>query len=224
MTGLFPIVLSALRRLATAALLGAIIVTASGCQLFGAIVETTSGDEPIKAAYKPAQVPMVVIVENFNGSSSVDSRNLARFIESEITDNKVAPLISSDKVEVLRDNNPTGFRNMTIEQIGKAVGAGQILYVDNVKGDFDQPQASDMVQGSLSVNVRIISVDTAASVWPAGSVAGLPFDVEVPFTPLSQTSASDLRSRLTRQMALQIVNTFHDHDASVGDDGNSDEP
>jgi hypothetical protein len=164
------------------------------------------------------------VVENYNGSSSLDAENLTRFIEAELTENKVVPVVSSDKVEVLRDADPAAFHGMTVQAIGKAVGATQILYVDKVEANVDRPEASDMVQGGLTANARIVSTDTGNSVWPAGTGAGMPFSVEVPFTPLSKTNPSDMRSALARSMAVQIVDTFHDHQPAASDVDNPQRP
>jgi hypothetical protein len=205
-------------------LLLAVAACVAGCQLFGAVVETTNGDDPIKAVYKPTTQPMVVMVENYNGSSPIDSENLARFIEAEITGNKIATLVSSDALASLRDADPVAFHNMRIQDIAKAVGAKQILYVDKVMVDLDRPQASDLAHGSLSASARIVSADTGNSLWPSGTGAGMPFSVEVPFSPMSQTNPSELRSKLTRQMAHEIVNTFHDHQPDLEDEANSQQP
>jgi hypothetical protein len=205
-------------------LLVAVAACVAGCQLFGAVVETTSGDDPIKAAYVPAQVPMVVMVENYNGSAPIDAENLARFIEAEITGNKVAPLVNSDALAALKDADPDKFHNMPIQEIARAVGAKQILYVDKIIADLDRPQASDMAHGTLTANARIVSADTGITIWPSGTEAGMAFNVEVPFAELAQTNQSSLRSQLARSMATAIVNTFHDRQPSPVDVDRTDRP
>jgi hypothetical protein len=224
MSCLFSLGRIALRYAVMSMLLVAVAATAAGCQLFGAIVEQTQGDDPIKAIYVPAKVPMVVLVENYDGSSAIESENLTGYIEGEITQNKIAPLVGSDRIAVLKDADPTAFHNMSIKAIAQAVGAKQVLCVDKVDAEYDQPQASDMAQGSLSANARIVSADTGDSVWPAGAEAGKRFSVEIPFTPLNQASQSELRSRLTHALAVQIVNTFHDYQRTPEDVDSSQRP
>jgi hypothetical protein len=214
----------AVRSAVAVVLLIAVAACVAGCQLFGAVVETTNGDDPIKAVYTPTSIPMVVMVENYNGSSPIDSENLARFIEAEITQNKIAPLVNSDALANLRDADPVAFHTMRIQDIAKAVGAKQILYIDKVMVDVDRPQASDMAHGSLSASARIVAADTGNSLWPSGTGAGMPFSVEVPYAPMSQSNQSELRSKLTRQMAHEIVNIFHDHQPDLEDESNSLQP
>src|SRR5947207_15988830 len=107
-------------------ILSSFILTLSGCgKLLGVAVAKTVGEE-IHAAYVPVKTdPMLVLAENFQnpGNSSLECEQVARYVCQNLERNKVAPLIDPTAALDLRTRDPSAYRNLSISQIGQALGA-----------------------------------------------------------------------------------------------------
>jgi len=60
----------------------------------------------------------------------------------------------------LRDSNGDEYNKMTIDGIGRAAGAKQVLYVQITYADVEHPTGSDQARGIMTARVRIVDSDT----------------------------------------------------------------
>ena len=155
----------------------------SGCNILSALAYKTNGPMAIPAEYKPPQQPMLVMAESFHQANDLQpyADQLATLIEAELKLHKVAPLVDQAKLTALRVKKGRDFEKMMIPDVGRAVGASQVMYIDLQECNFDGVQGSDMFQGSVKAKVRIVEVASAATKWPdVGD--GHPFAAKTEYT------------------------------------------
>src|SRR5690348_14928114 len=108
-----------------------ILFSAAGCTALGVAAYKLHGPAKVPAQYVPQQKPMLVLVENYEHQSSVNAHAdlLAHMLVKELGERKIAPLVSLETLQGLRDAKPAEFPKMSMAAIGREVGADQILYV-----------------------------------------------------------------------------------------------
>src|SRR5207302_8819640 len=106
----------------------------------------------------PPKEPLLVMVENFRRPSAAltDSDLLARYIERELTDHDVVPIVAGSKVYELKTQRPEDFRKMSVAQIGREVGARQILHVDLIDNTIEPLLGGEALRGEASARVKLI--------------------------------------------------------------------
>src|SRR4051812_14873698 len=113
-------------------LLSSILWCASGCNLVGAVANKLGPPPTIHAQYLPAKVPALVLVENFHNPASLrmESDAVARHLGEELRMHNVAPVVGPEQAEELRQKRGSAaYRAMSVDAIGQAVGAEQVIYV-----------------------------------------------------------------------------------------------
>ena len=183
-----------------------------GCNIIG--YAANAMPQKVKATHTPPMTPMLVLVENRQNPGIVvsDADQLAALIMEDLQLYKVAPLIGLEKLYAARDSQKD-FDKMTITQIGKAVGADQVLYVDlrriNVYEDHD---SGIPMHSRLDAAVRLVDVKTSATTFPAMGQPDWPIALETPITAaVNRTNADAVRESLLRSTAISIGRLFHDY-------------
>lgn len=180
---------------AAAALLAVVL----GCAVPAALWYRTVGPPPIPARYTPPKdQPMLVLVENVHSGSQAlpEADDLGRVMYDTLKANDVAPLVDPTKLHGLRDANAQAFAKMSIAEIGRAVGARQVLYVDVKQLDLENPPGSEVVKARVSVVVKVVDVATARPAWPE-SGDGEPYVHE---TRLARVTDMSTRGSISRQV------------------------
>ena len=190
------------------ALIGSLAALSGGCALFAA----GNGPLPVDAKYvPPADQPMLVLVENYNGAASLngDAASRGMLLAQDIKDNNVAPLVDELAVARLRDSNPDAYSRMGITEIARGVGAKQVLYVDLLRADLDIPSGQGTVRGTMEARVRMIDAQSGALRWPDAS-DGEPVQITTPIVSRDSASADgQVRHQMADKMATTITHLFH---------------
>jgi hypothetical protein len=206
-------------------LLTAVAMFGSGCAL-SAIVYKVMGPPPIPPKYYvPPNDPLLVLVENaHSGSSAIpEAEGLARVISEDLAEHKVAPMIEPTKVNALRDGNPQAFAKMTIAQVGRALGAKQVLYVHVDQLDINSTDASQVVRLKIALKLKMVNVATATTVWPKSGDTE-PYDFETPMQRvLPGTSQSGLNHQILRESGVEIARWFYAYQPETMSEENRDE-
>jgi hypothetical protein len=206
-------------------LLMAVALLGSGCAL-SAIAYKVMGPPPIPPRYKvPPTDPLLVLVENAHSSSSAipEAEELARVIHDDLAEHKVAPMIEPSKVNELRDANPQAFAKMTIAQMGRALGAKQVLYVHVDQLDINSTDASQVVRLKIALKLKMVNVATATTVWPKSGDTE-PYDFESPFQRVTPgTSQSGLNHQILRESGVEISRWFYAYQPETMSEENRDE-
>jgi len=182
-----------------------------GCNIFGWAMSAVP--EHVKAQHVPPTTPMLVLVENRvnPGSMVAESDELTGFIMDELATYKVAPLIELKKLYELRDRE-AGIDKMTITQIGKAVGAQQVLYVDLQRLNVGETEPGIPAHGRVDATVHLVDVKTGKTMFPTMGQADWPINLETAISDsIQRTNAGALREAMLRKAGTAIGQLFHDY-------------
>src|SRR4051812_34333369 len=162
-----------LNRLKALAVMGLVSVV-SGCAAISAVTYKVAGDPKTPAEFKPANVPTLVLGENFQNPDQYRqaSTQIERDIAGDLLANKVTQGVAVEKIEDLRSADGPAYRKMRIDEVGKAVGAKQVIYVNLVKFNALTPIGSGEMSGLAEGMVRVIDVETGRTLWPSDTSAG----------------------------------------------------
>jgi hypothetical protein len=183
-----------------------------GCNVLSAVSYKTFGPPKIPAEYVPPQTPMLVLAESYHQANDLQpyADQLTSLVHRDLQDHKVAPLVDENKLIALRAEKGRSFQQLKIPEVGKAVGARQVLYIDLQECNFAEIAASEVFQGSIRAKVRVVDVATGETKWP-GVGDGKPFAAKTEFarrdardTPLA------VRNLMLEDLAAAISRQFHD--------------
>jgi len=200
----------ALRSFILIVLMCAACFSSVSCQAVALVLYKLSPPPKVPAKYVPKKEPMLVLVENYENPSVtyVASQQLNAALRADLERNKVAPLVDADKIVELRDLNPEAFKKMSIPQLGKSVGAKQVLYINlqslNVEGD------GVMARGMAQGQVKIIDVATGQTLWPTDLVAGYELLLQTPHVRIDErTNEQTVRNQLVTSVSDQVSKLFY---------------
>jgi hypothetical protein len=183
-----------------------------GCNIVGYVASAIP--QTIDARYEPPKTPMLVLVENRQNPEMAipEADQLTAFIVDDLVTYKVAPLVDQKKLDKLRDDEKN-INKMTISQIGKAVGAEQVLYVDLQRLNVGGQEEGIPTHGRLEAIVQIVDVKSGKTAFPAMGQGGWPVNFETPMASLgmSRQNPEAVRETLLRTAGTEISRLFHDY-------------
>lgn len=202
-----------------------LIVSVGGCALPGALAYKVFGPSTIPARYNPPKTPLLILVENAHSGSIAmpEADALSQVIFDDLQEHKVAPLIDPNKVHELRDHNPITFGKLSIAEIGRELGAQQVLYIRVHQLDIDAPPASDVVRLKIGAKIRIVETASARTTWPESGDTEA-FDVETPWQRIEPgTSRSALNQEILRASGEEIARWFYAYQPETMSEENKDQ-
>ena len=185
------------------------LAVAGGCQLFG-MGAYLAMPEKVKAEYKPPKTPMLVLVENRRdpGVLVPEAESLMAFVVDDLNAYEVAPQVDWRGLQKLRDNDPE-MPNRTISEIGQAMGAQQVLYVDLVEATLG-PGPGANVAGRVEARVRVVDVATGKRMYPTSSESRA-IMLETPLShEFRDVDVVGIKQDLLKAAGVQIGSLFHD--------------
>jgi hypothetical protein len=196
----------------SAAFLSAAIFSA-GCQLVGVAADRLVGQPPIPARYVPGETTqLLVLVENYQDPAGAtgDARRVATMVGEVLETRKVAVILSQEKLQLLRDARLATFSSMSVVDIGKAVGAQQVLYIDLGGVGVGVHPGSDVLRGRASASVKVIDVNTGAIKFPEDLSGGYPVDFTSPMRRSeSGTTPDTVRGETLVGLSARIARLFY---------------
>jgi hypothetical protein len=190
------------------------LASLGGCEAAGILASDATGEPTVKAKYVPdKQASMLVLVESYGLAvdSEIESQHIALTLGRALTDEKVASIVDPQVLEKLRDSDPEKYNQMTIAEIGRKVGARQILYVDIQRDEVVKPPASGQMRGHIEAVIKVVDSATGNTRWPLDESSER-VQYTSDWTPESASSTeSDLRAKMADQMADDISKLFHDY-------------
>ena len=201
------------RSVAILHLLSSILVfSLAGCAAVGVAAYKLHGPPKVPAKYTPAKTPMLVLVENYQHQSSVNAHAdvLARNLADMLASHDVAPQVSLDKLQSLRDSRPAEYSTMALNRIAREVGASQVLYVQLRSSDVAPLLGGEGYTGEATATVKVIDGASGATLWPVDMSEG--YGVSAATKIDSQRgggSPMDVRQRLYTQLADEISRLFY---------------
>jgi len=199
-----PAALSLLALLSVAALFGCAVPGALGYKIFG--------PPDVPARYVPPKdQPLVVLVESSHSpaASVPEAEELVHALHLDLEEHKVAPMVEMRKVHELRDTEGKSFSRLTISEIGRRVGARQIVYIDLMQCDLLSDPGSEVYKLKLSAKVRVVDAVTAQTLWPDAE-GGEPFEYETrPTRATTDMSASYIKREALKLTGNEIARMFY---------------
>jgi hypothetical protein len=163
-------------------------------------------------AAAPAKRPLLVLAENYTNPSQAmfDAEHLARAVSRELDKNNVAPTIDPVRAIDLRSAQPATYREMSIAEIGRSLGAQQVLYIDVRVSGIVMAEASDIMKATMLTRVRMIDTATGETLWPTDAHEGYQLVHETPLQRQSrQVTEDSLRLQAARGMGQRIARLFY---------------
>lgn len=194
-----------------------IMLSLAACVPIGAALYKLTPDPEQEAHYKLKNRPTAVLVENFRNPDLAASdaelltRNLSdKLAAVEVDKKKLVEVIPFEKVLDLRNSRPKDFATMTIPQIGKAVGAEQVIYVDLQASGVAPMATGEVLQGKAAANIKVVDVATGDTLWPTEMEEG--YAVSGQTSPLKGQDSSTfnaVREELYDTLADRIAKLFY---------------
>lgn len=182
-----------------------------GCNIFGIVAAKSNGPEEVPAQYVPAKDSMLVLAESYGAapSAGIDSQYVGLALTKNLREHEIAPTIDPKALTQLHDANGDQYNKMTIDGIGRAVGAKQVLYVQITNAQVEQPTGGDQVRGAMTAKVRIVDSDTGETRWPAGSRTGVVVQIQTDWSRNDSPSQSKIHDEMADQLAEAIGKLFY---------------
>jgi hypothetical protein len=118
-------------------------------------------------------------------------------------------MIDPDKLAPLREEDPTKFRAMTSQAIGRSVGAKQVIYVDLLESGVTGDISQSVVHANAVAQVRVIDVETGNTLWPADASHGTQLEAKADFDPNDNNKAQSMRTEMLASLSSRIAKLFH---------------
>ncbi len=189
-----------------------------GCNIVAPVAVLVAPPPTIPAQYTLQDVPTVVFVDDRDNLVNPSSlrRVIADTASSEILDEKlVAMTISPQDAMLIASRSDRNNALMNIEEIGKAVGAHQVIYVKITQ--FAATEDGFTPVPVAAASVKVIDVVNHARVFP-GSESSEGYPVRCTGKPVDPTMYSTRDSRLqiyqslSAQLGSQIAKVFYKHE------------
>jgi hypothetical protein len=185
---------------------------AAGCGVVGALTYKLHGPLPVEAQYVPPPTPMLVMVEQPPNQSEGygDAEALAMMISKALAAKNVAPQVDPVKAIDLRSSKPLEFGKLSISEVGKRVGAEQVLYVRIDQVNVRVAQGSDLFKGSSQVRARVVDVATGTVAWPPEAMDGLPVGATTEvMSGRDGATAQSIRTTVLAKTADSVAKLFY---------------
>lgn len=189
---------------------GLVLPLVSGCNIVGFFAQA-AGPPEVKSEFAPTG-PLLILAENYKDISGthIDAEQLEQYTASELTAHGVGPLVDGGKLADLRASRARNFSKMSVAQIGRAVGARQVIYISMEKADVDVAIGSGMYKGTGAANVKVVDAELGTVVWPTDSTGGRQVTVTSDMERESETvTATSVRQMTQRALADQIAKLFY---------------
>ena len=168
------------------------------------------GPPDVPAKYDPKLRSLVVLVENYQGSTAyTDDELLSRYVEEGLKGNIKAPIIPSSKVRELMLSKGEAFKTMTVAEVGRAVGAQQVIWVDVGQTRIEPLLAGESMRGDVSASVKVVEAQTGQTLWPKDLAGGYALSHAVSFGAHSPNSELEIKETLYRGIGDRIAKLFY---------------
>ena len=189
-----------------------------GCNIVTPLAGLAGGPPMADAQYVLADVPTVVFVDD--RANHLDPNTLRRVIADKISQdlmsNKALTMtISPQDAMLLASRNDRARNLMNIQEIGKAVGAQQIVYVEIAT--FEDTPDGYTPRPTAQANVKVIDVAAGQRVFPDANaprgwsvhVNGAPAD---PSLFASRSSRLKIHESLANDLGYEVARLFYRHE------------
>ena len=109
---------------------------------------------------------------------------------------------------------------VTVADLGRSVGAAQVIYVDLTDFNVERTMASEMIKGEVDASVWVIDAHTGQVRWPTDTTQGFTISVPTPYLqPGEKLDENALRGQMDEAIAGQIARLFYSWNSEQVDSG-----
>jgi hypothetical protein len=200
-------------RIARYVLAAGAVSTLTACGLAGVAASRTTGNS-VGAQYVPNKTDtMLILVESYGLSldSGIETEHMTLVLRKTFEDGKIASLVDPQALERLKDAGPQQYTPMTIADIGRRVGARQVLYVNIWRSEIVKPTGSGQMRGHMNAVVKIVDSASGDTRWPSDAPSEA-VEITTDWTPeKADKTEDDLRAQMADQMAADIGKLFQNY-------------
>lgn len=214
------------RAAATAAAAAAAAALGS-CNILGPATYLAMGQPKVPAMYELEDRPTVVFVDDRNNAIPINASRVRREIASDATEqlmklDLVTVTISPGDAMALSRNRDRDGNLMTMGELGEAVGAQQLIYIEmlSYRGSPDNVTA----RPSAACRVKVLDIVNKVRLFPAADAERSWQEVIVQCPPVSpelyrtSNGRQQIEQLLSAAIADQVTKLFYKHDPKeVGD-------
>ena len=198
----------------------ATILVSSGCNIVGPAAYIIEGPPKVEAAHVLADVPTVVYIDDrMNVVNPISLRRIIADKTSEVLMVKKAltTTISPQDAMSLAAKRERNSDILSMEEIGKMVGAKQVIYVEML--NFQRSPDGNLPRPYAFCRVRVIDVENRMRVFPgpesqenSRGVQAMTREVD-PETFRNSTTRLKLYEELAVRLGDEIAKLFYKHEA-----------
>lgn len=208
------------KRFVLTVLLAAIATGQAGCAVVAWTAAQFKEQEKIRAQYHPPRdKKFLVLVESRTPLNyPVIKMDLTRRINRILIEKDLAASTIPHEMLANLSAARKNYNEMAISQIGEALGADVVLYVEIDEFALKESRASPLWRGRLSTNIRMVECPSGNRLWPdLPPRMGLPVDAVQTETveESSKYYGRKVSEELADMMADKICKFFYNH--KVGD-------
>jgi hypothetical protein len=190
----------------------------TGCGLASVAASRTTGNM-VNAKYVPSKTDtMLIMVESYGLSldSGIETEHMTLVLRKNFQDAGIASLVDQQALERLKDAGPQQYTPMTIADIGRKVGARQVLYVNIWRSEIVKPAGSGQMRGHMDAVVKIVDSASGDTRWPSDAPSEA-VEITTDWTPENaDKTESDLRAQMADEMAADIGKLFQNYHTDQG--------
>jgi hypothetical protein len=151
-----------------------IAAAASGGCIIAGYAAHVYGDPPVGPRYVlgPRRTAIVVRDQPDPMGQNIEGEVLASEVEQNLKAHKIENLVPSVKASDLRSSRPVQFEKMTPAEIGQAIGAEQVVFVEVLRSQIAAGEGNDMLKGQIAATVAVYDAQSHQMLWPTDGSAG----------------------------------------------------
>jgi hypothetical protein len=206
----------------------------AGCALVGVAAYKFMPPPDVQAVYVPASQPTIVYAHRASNpaDAALEAQRIAQMVSADLVRHGIGPMLPSPTVGALGQRRSGGSVwgaatpvpgtagkpatavgapiATTVAELGRSVGAKQVIYIDLVSFQIETAMASELTNGSAQAHVFVIDAVTGHPLWPGDFEQGYNVVVNSPYAKTGQKMTESVaRDRMCRDMAIQISRLFY---------------
>ncbi len=194
-----------------------------GCTIVTPIAVIVEGPPTIEAQYPLQDRPTVVFVDDRR--NILADRAIRRYIGDEISKHLLAHKVVTDAISTgdahAIANNEQHGELIPIEQIGRDVGAAQVIYIEILRFAMEAPDGQPTAQADLQV--KVIDVEIHERLFPPEDAENSSYYMPVMLPPdqafqpmLGRGARTEAEYTLANLIADKVAKLFYEHERHTG--------
>ena len=192
----------------------ATLLAAGGCQAAGAAAYAGTPPDTIKAQYVLPKAPTLVLVESYGnaGEATLYADQLGVALVRQLKDHQVGQEVDPQLLAKLREDDTEKYDKMTIDGIGRALGAKQVIYVNVIRAELEDPSGSTSARGDIDCIVRVVDAATGETRWPPEASDGQLIQIQTPWlhSDAPIPTRPDVHQDMVQRTADAVAKLFYE--------------